>query len=54
VLRKHPLSSAAIAKEISEVLRRNEETRIDHWHAKTKAFPPRRSTSGFIKVLQEN
>ena len=47
LLHKRPGRSAEIAEEISEVLRRNEEARIYHWHTRTKAFPPRRSISGF-------
>jgi hypothetical protein len=40
LLRKRPLRSAEIAEEISDVLRRNEEARIYHWHARHKTFPP--------------
>ena len=47
LLRKRPPTSAEIAAEISRVLRRNEEARIYHWYARTKGYPPRRSTSGF-------
>jgi hypothetical protein len=43
-LLRHPAPSPEeIAEEITRVLRRNEESRIDHWHAKTGTFPPRRS-----------
>jgi len=51
LLRERPPGVAEIAEEVGGVLRRNEESRIDHWYAKTKAFPPRRSTSGFSQVL---
>src|SRR5262249_16989229 len=33
----------AIAMEVSRVLRRNEESRIDHWHQATGEFPPPRT-----------
>ena len=33
---------AQIAAEVTGVLRRNEESRIYAWHAKTGQFPPRR------------
>ena len=47
LLRKRPATAVEIAKEVSDVLRRNEEARIYHWHAETGAFPPRRPRSGF-------
>ncbi len=31
-----------IADEVTRVLRRNEESRIYHWHKATGKFPPRR------------
>ena len=34
-----------IAEEVTRVLRRNEESRIYHWHKATGNFPPRRSRS---------
>ena len=36
-------SPEEIAEEITRVLRRNEESRIYHWYARTGMFPPRRS-----------
>jgi hypothetical protein len=39
-LLRHPAPSP---EEITRVLRRNEESRIYHWHASTGTFPPRRS-----------
>jgi len=43
-LLRHPAPSPEeIAEEITRVLRRNEESRIYHWHANTGTFPPRRS-----------
>ena len=47
LLRERPPTSGEIAREIRAVPRRNEEGRIYHWHARTKGYPPRRSTSGF-------
>ena len=47
LLRKRPATAAEIAKEVSDVLRRNEEARIYHWHAETGKFPPPRPRSGF-------
>ncbi len=35
-------TAAAIAEEIREVARRNEEARIYHWHKATATLPPRR------------
>jgi hypothetical protein len=31
-----------IARKVSDVLRRNEESRIYAWHSKTGTFPPRK------------
>jgi SRSO17 transposase len=43
-LLRHPAPSAEeIAAEVSRVLRRNEESRIYHWYARTETFPARRS-----------
>ena len=42
LLQPDPPSPQRIAKEVSRVLRRNEESRIYHWHAATGKFPPRR------------
>jgi hypothetical protein len=41
-LREPAAGPARIAKVVSHVLRRQEESGIDHWHAATGAFPPRR------------
>ena len=41
LLQPEPPSAARIAEAVSRVLRRNEETRIYHWHAATGTFPPR-------------
>jgi hypothetical protein len=43
LLRDPPPTPAAIAAEVSRVLRRNEEARIYHWYAATGTFPPHRS-----------
>jgi hypothetical protein len=42
LLQPRPPRAAEIAAEVSRVLRRNEEARIYHWHAKTGKFPPPR------------
>ena len=42
LLQAEPPGPQRIAREVSRVLRRNEETRIYHWHAATGKFPPRR------------
>jgi hypothetical protein len=42
LLQPIPPTAAQIAAEVSRVLRRNEESRIYHWHAETGRFPPRR------------
>ena len=42
LLQRYPPSAAEIAAEVNRVLRRNEEARIYHWHAKTGKFPPPR------------
>ena len=42
LLQPEPPSPSQIAKEVSRILRRNEEARIYHWHAATGKFPPRR------------
>ena len=48
-LLQHPAPTAqTIAATITTVLQRNEETRIDHWYAATKNFPPRRTSTGTI------
>ena len=42
-LLRHPRPSPEeIGEEVTRVLRRNEETRIYHWHKATGGFPPRR------------
>ena len=42
-LLRHPAPSPEeIAEVVSRVLRRNEESRIYHWHKATGTFPPRR------------
>ena len=42
-LLQHPAPSPEeIAAVVSRVLRRNEESRIYHWHKATGEFPPRR------------
>jgi hypothetical protein len=43
LLRHPPPSPERIAEEITRVLRRNEESRIYHWHKRTGKYPPRRS-----------
>jgi hypothetical protein len=35
-----------IARKVSEVLRRNEESRIYAWHTKTGKFPPPKNNTG--------
>lgn len=42
LLRGRPPSPEQIAKVVSRVLRRNEESRIYHWYKATGEFPPRR------------
>jgi hypothetical protein len=42
-LLQHPMPSPEeVAEVVSRVLRRNEESRIYHWHKATGTFPPRR------------
>jgi hypothetical protein len=42
-LLRHPASTPeVIAEVVTRVLRRNEESRIYHWHKATGTFPPRR------------
>jgi len=43
LLRDPPPRPAAIAAEVTRVLRRNEEARIYHWFAAKGTFPPHRS-----------
>ena len=48
-LLQHPAPPAqSLAATITTVLQRNAETRIDHWYAATKNFPPRRTSTGTI------
>ncbi len=42
LLREPAPTPEQIAAEVSRVLRRNEESRIYHWYAKTQKYPPRR------------
>ena len=42
LLRDPPPSPDEIARVVTRVLRRNEESRIYHWHKATGGFPPRR------------
>ena len=42
LLRDRPPSPGEIVAVVSRVLRRNEESRIYHWHKATGEFPPRR------------
>jgi hypothetical protein len=42
LLRDPPPGADEIARVVTRVLRRNEESRIYHWHKATGAFPPRR------------
>jgi len=42
LLRRPAPGPVAIAKEVTYVLRRNEESRIYHWKAASGIFPPRR------------
>ena len=42
LLRDRRPSPEEIAAVVSRVLRRNEESRIYHWHQATGTFPPRR------------
>ena len=42
LLRRPAPRPEEIAEEVTRVLRRNEETRIYHRHARTGKFPPRR------------
>jgi hypothetical protein len=46
-LLRHPAPGPrTIAREITSVLTRNQESRIYHWHARTGHFPPRLNPSG--------
>ena len=45
LLRDRPPSPDEVARVATRVLRRNEESRIYHWHKATGEFPPRRSRS---------
>jgi hypothetical protein len=45
LLRLPAPSPEEIAEVVTRVLRRNEESRIDHWHKATGEFPPRRPRS---------
>ena len=42
LLGHRPPSPEEIARVVSRVLRRNEESRIYHWYKATGTFPPRR------------
>jgi hypothetical protein len=42
LLQPEPPSPQKIAEEVSRVLCRNEEARIDHWYKATRKFPTRR------------
>jgi hypothetical protein len=46
LLRRPPPSPRQIAREVTDVLTRNEEARIYHWHARTGGFPPRLNPGG--------
>jgi len=46
LLRSPPPSPWQIARAVTAVLTRNEETRIYHWHARTGRFPPRLNPGG--------
>jgi len=41
-LRDPPPTPAQIARQVSDVLRRNEESRIYAWYHRTGSFPPPR------------
>ena len=45
LLGDRPPSPEEVAAVVSRVLRRNEESRIYHWHKATGGFPPRRPRS---------
>jgi hypothetical protein len=46
LLQHRPAGTEEIARKISAVLRRNEESRIYHWHERTGKFPPPRPRPG--------
>lgn len=46
LLRTPPPTPRQIAREITAVLTRNEQSRIYHWHARTGHFPPRLNPGG--------
>jgi hypothetical protein len=46
LLRRPPPSPRQVAREITAVLTRNQESRIYHWYAQTGQFPPRLSPGG--------
>ena len=47
LLRNPPPTPRQIARQITRVLSRNEESRIYHWHADTGQFPPRLKPGGY-------
>ena len=47
LLRNPPPTPRQIAREITTVLTRNEETRIYHWHTATGQFPPPLKPGGY-------
>jgi hypothetical protein len=47
LLQNPPPTPRQIARQITAVLTRNEEARIDHWHARTGQFPPRLKPGGY-------
>jgi hypothetical protein len=46
LLREPNPGAARIAEVVAQVLRRNEEARLDHWYAATGRFPPQRPRPG--------
>jgi hypothetical protein len=46
LLRKPPPTPRQIARQITLVLTRNEESRIYGWHSRTGQFPPRLNPGG--------
>ena len=52
LLRQPRASAGRIAEVVTQVLRRNEEARIYHWHKATKQLPPHRPRPGLRPQAQ--
>ena len=47
LLRNPPPTPWRIARQITRVLTRNQESRIYHWHSRTGRFPPPLKPGGY-------